>query len=41
MEGAARLVLLLVAFGIALSYIQRGPGGPLSWVKAKYTGRSS
>jgi hypothetical protein len=29
MEAAARIVLLLALFGVALSYVHCGPGGPL------------
>jgi hypothetical protein len=41
MEAAARLILLLGLFGIALSYIHYGPGGPLRWTRAKFLGRTS
>jgi hypothetical protein len=39
-EGAARLVLLLALFGIVLSYVHYGPGGPLRWLRAKYLGKT-
>jgi hypothetical protein len=41
MEAAARLVLILALFGVVLSYITYGPGGPLRWVRAKFLGRTS
>jgi hypothetical protein len=40
-EAAARIILLLALFGVVLSYVQHGPGGPLRWVRAKYLGRTS
>jgi hypothetical protein len=40
-EPAARLILLLAGFGLALSWIHYGPGGPLRWMRAKFLGRVS
>jgi hypothetical protein len=40
-EAIARLVLILAAFGLALSYVHYGPGGPLRWMRAKFLGRTT
>jgi hypothetical protein len=39
-ESVARNLLALVVFGLALSYIHYGPGGPTRWVKAKFLGKT-
>jgi hypothetical protein len=37
-EGAARLLLGLMFAALVLSYLQHGPSGPRSWVRAKFLG---
>lgn len=41
MPAFARIVLILLAIGLVLSYVQYGPGGPLRWIRAKLTGRAA
>jgi hypothetical protein len=38
-NSIAKLIWMLVAFGLALAWVNHGPGGPTRWLKAKFLGR--
>jgi hypothetical protein len=40
-EGISRIVLALALFGLLLTFLQRGAGGPKAWVRAKFLGKVS
>jgi hypothetical protein len=39
MQSVAGLILTLIAFGLIISWVTHGPGGPTRWARAKFLGR--